>query len=140
MSIRRWAAKIDKAQPLIVEALRKAGYRVELIRKPVDLVVRHPTWPVNRWMMAEAKTPRSKKSTQARKRNDQEEQDQFCNAFGVPRWTTPDQALEELGAITERLQMDCAAARESTRADRMENEQAKRERLRSEIAQLGRAI
>lgn len=96
MSHRRWAAKIDKAQPIIVEALRKAGYRVELIRKPVDLVVRHPTWPANIWMMAEAKTPRSKKSTQPRKRKDQEEQDQFCKDFAVPRWTTPEQALKEL--------------------------------------------
>lgn len=96
MSIRRWAARADKAQPAIVEALRAAGYRVELIRKPVDLAIRHPRWPANRWMLAEAKTPMSKKSTQPRKRKDQEEQDQFCKDFAVPRWTTPEQALEEL--------------------------------------------
>lgn len=37
----RRAAQIDKNQPAIVEALKRVGVAVELIKKPVDLLICH---------------------------------------------------------------------------------------------------
>lgn len=39
MSIKRWAAKADRNQPEIVAALRACGCSVEVIGRPVDLLV-----------------------------------------------------------------------------------------------------
>ena len=98
MSIWRRAARIDTTQREIVQALRKAGYVVEIIRKPVDLAVRHPRWPVNRWMFAEAKTPKSAKDSAPKKRTDQLVQDTFCELQGIPKWTSAEQALREVAS------------------------------------------
>lgn len=99
MSIHRYAARVDKTQASIVEALRMCGFHVELIRKPVDLAVRHPSWPANRWMFAEAKTPKGKKQV-VYERPDRKKQTEFCKEHSIPFWTSPDQALRELYAIS----------------------------------------
>lgn len=53
MSIQRWAAKSDANQGQIVRALRAAGYRVWIIRRPVDLLVRTK----GGWLLMEVKVP-----------------------------------------------------------------------------------
>lgn len=99
MSIRRWAARVDTTQKEIVAALRSAGYHVELIRKPVDLAVRHPRWPVNRWMFAEAKTPEGTKTKRVYTRAKMKKQTDFCKDQSIPLWTSAEQALRAVGEI-----------------------------------------
>lgn len=100
MSIRRWAANADTTQMPIVEALRKAGYVVEIIRMPVDILFRHPTWPANVWKLADAKTIREgNKKVYIDKR--QKKQNEFIAAHSIPKWTSPEQALREIAEIRE---------------------------------------
>lgn len=100
MSIRRWAARVDTTQKEIVAALRAAGYQVELIRKPVDLAVRHPRWPLNRWMFAEAKTLEGTKTKRVYARAKSKKQTDFCINQGIPLWTSAEQALKAVGEVT----------------------------------------
>lgn len=98
MSIRRWAARTDLTQQAIVEALRKAGFVVEIIRKPTDILFRHPTWPANQWRLAEAKTiSAGEKRLYTRAR--MKKQTDFCDRHRVYRWTSPEQALREVADV-----------------------------------------
>lgn len=82
----------DSSQPEIVKTLRDHRYEVDIQRKPVDLRVRHPSWPWPIWFEIECKTPTGKKQ-QPRKRKDMQEQDEYCARIGVPKVTTGEQAL-----------------------------------------------
>lgn len=90
----RRAAKPDDAQPKIVKALREAGCRVEIIRQPVDLLVRFWSNKYRHfiWTPMEIKTPT--KTGKRRKRLDQKAQDDFIAETGTPVVLTKEEALE----------------------------------------------
>ena len=95
MSLNRYAAKVDSIQEKIVDGLRAKGYRVEIIGRPVDLLVGRLFLHGNfRWWLLEVKTPT--KSGKIRKRKDQEAQDQFIRETNTPRVTTLEEALTAL--------------------------------------------
>lgn len=95
----RRAAKVDTVQQEIVEGLRAAGYRVEIIGKPVDLAVFvqpfGSTSPA--WLMVEVKTPT--KSGKRRRRADQEAQDAFIAETGTPVVMSLKEALAALEGL-----------------------------------------
>lgn len=84
MSLRRYAKRADSTQGAIVEALRKAGIKVWIISKPCDLLTYYPAY--KRWVPLECKPPK-------RKRNDQPEQDDFLESYGVARVRSPQEAI-----------------------------------------------
>jgi hypothetical protein len=95
MSINRWAKKQDSSQAAIVADLRRAHVVVEIIGKPVDLMVRLRSWPVNRWALIEVKSATSEgKIPSIDKR--QKAQNQFCADYHVPKFTNAAQILEYL--------------------------------------------
>ena len=99
MSLPRYAAKVDTVQNEIVEGLRERNYRVEIIGKPVDLLIGVPTYswkksPIAFWKLLETKTPT--KTGKIRKRKDQEAQDKFCEETSTPRVTSLEEALKAL--------------------------------------------
>ena len=98
MSYMRYARKNDKSQPEAVAELRKLGYIVEIIGKPVDVMVRHHLWPENVWCVAEFKTPNAKGEVVMRK--DRVDQQSFCNDHNVPYWTGIESALNYLQLAT----------------------------------------
>lgn len=93
----RRAARKDSSQEAIVKALRQAGCKVEIIGRPVDLLVRY--WSsIHRhflWTPMECKTPT--KTGKRRKRTDQEKQDAYIEENCVPVVKTPDEALRAVG-------------------------------------------
>lgn len=93
----RRAARVDLAQAEIVEELRRLGYRVEVISRPVDLLVGLIYSSGTRWRILEVKTPT--KTGKRRKRKDQEEQDRFIAETGTPVVTSLEQALEALRGL-----------------------------------------
>lgn len=97
MSLNRYARRVDTTHPQIVEDLRACGYLVEIIGKPVDIAVRHPTWPANTWAMMELKTPNKKDGYTPRK--NQQKQTEFCMAHGVPFVWETEAALSYLRAF-----------------------------------------
>lgn len=60
MSLHRYAAKRDTSEPGIVSALEAAGFDVERMSKPADLLVRRPWYPRGVNLVLECKTPRGK--------------------------------------------------------------------------------
>lgn len=86
-----YARKRDTSEAGIVQELRKNGYIVLLLNEPTDMLVRHGSWPLNVWVMAEAKTPKKGK---LKLRKDQQEQQEFCSTHGVPYW------IDGLSALT----------------------------------------
>lgn len=103
----RRAAKVDSVQAEIVEGLRKAGYWVEVIGRPVDLLVGR-LWEEAHletgekklgatWYLLEVKTPT--KTGKRRKRKDQEEQNKFIAETGTSVVTSLEQALEALRGL-----------------------------------------
>src|ERR1700686_785964 len=98
-----YARKVDHSQADIVKGLRDAGYWVEGIRRPVDLLVGlkkvniyddegfSPIW---RWTLLEVKTPT--KTGKRRSRTDQALQDQFIKETGTAVVTTLEEALKAL--------------------------------------------
>jgi|SRR5688500_9553889 len=91
----KYRAKTDATQGDIVEALRKAGWEVHVIRKPVDLLcLKHGTA-----RLLEAKTATGKRKPAAKWRKDQQTQNEFCRRTGTPRVTTAEEALRALGEI-----------------------------------------
>jgi hypothetical protein len=80
----RRASKVDNTQKSIVEGLRKCGYRVEIIKQPVDLCVMVGK---NYWRLLEVKN---------RKRNDQPKQRLFLSETGTPVVSSVEEALEAL--------------------------------------------
>jgi hypothetical protein len=91
----RRAAKVDATQKDIVDALRKAGAQVWVIKQPVDLLV----YFRGRWQPMEAKTGRGKKLAVYRDKR-QEAQSEFLDSTGCPIVRTPEEALRALGAIS----------------------------------------
>lgn len=87
MTIKRWAAKRDEAEPPIVVALREAGALVELLDYPCDLLVRFRGRP--HLLEVEGVNPYRKRS---------KEQLEFLLAWEVPRVKTKEQALAAIGA------------------------------------------
>jgi hypothetical protein len=88
----------DTTAPAIVEELENRGYIVEKIGRPVDLLVRHPSWPLNTWRLLECKSPSGKAGT-LKLRADQEEQQKFCAEHGVPYVMSGFEALAALGVV-----------------------------------------
>ena len=80
----RRAAKVDSAQQEIVDGLRRCGYRVEIIQRPVDLLVQVGK---NYWRLLEVRSC---------KRNDQKKQQDFIAQTQVPIVATVEQAIAEL--------------------------------------------
>ena len=93
--MRRYAAKVDASQALIMAAIRAAGGECWWIREPCDLLVHYRGWHV-----LEAK-PDTR-----RKRKDQPAQDAFLKAFSVPVVRTPTEALQAIGAVQNANQSD----------------------------------
>jgi hypothetical protein len=102
----RRAARIDTVQAEIVEGLRKAGYRVEIISRPVDLLV--GIWGgigvgmfyrqiIRRWTPMEVKT--LTKTGARRVRRDQEAQEAFIRETGCPVVTSLKSALKALESL-----------------------------------------
>lgn len=95
----RRAAKVDTAQQSIVDGLRAAGYRVEIIGRPVDLAIRvqlfGSTSPT--WVFMEVKTPT--KSGKRRPRADQEAQERFIRETGCPVVMNLQEALRALESL-----------------------------------------
>jgi hypothetical protein len=82
-----YARKVDLTQKAIVEGLRAHGYRVEIIWKPVDLMVSTGgVW----WRLLEVK----RKSGLRRK--DQPSQNRFVDETNTPIVSSLEEALEAL--------------------------------------------
>lgn len=92
MAWNRFARKADATTQRIVDELRAVGYRVEHIGRPVDLLVTHPSWPVNTWKLVECKTPKGKRA-ELKLRKDQQKQQDFCAEHGVPYVMTGEEAI-----------------------------------------------
>lgn len=88
----KYAAKADSTQQPIMEAIRKAGWEVYLIRKPVDLLCIKGSCT----QLLECKTPTGKRKPSARWRKDQQEQNEFILRTGTPRVTSAEEALQVL--------------------------------------------
>lgn len=82
----------DNSQDNIVKALRKIGCIVELIGRPVDGLVTHPSWPSNTWRLVEFKTPT--KAGKLQLKASQVKQKAFVATHAIPYLTTPEMALE----------------------------------------------
>lgn len=96
MSYTRYARRADTTQETIVGELRARGYIVVIIGRPTDLLIRHPSWPLNTWKLLECKSP-SGKGQKLKLRKDQEEQQQFCALHGVPYAISAIEALHAMG-------------------------------------------
>lgn len=100
MSYKYQRSKPDASKDTIVTELRTRGYEVHLIGRPVDCLVRHPSWPLNTWRLLELKTP-SGREQKLKLRKDQEDQQKFCAEHGVPYAISPLEALHAMGeAVT----------------------------------------
>ncbi len=98
MSIQRWAARTDTSQQPIVNALRKAGWSVWFIGRPVDLLC----WKHGRgFQLLECKTARGKKTPKAVIDKRRIEQNEFIELTGVRRVCSPFEALLALGETVE---------------------------------------
>lgn len=98
MSFARFAKRTDTTQQAIVDALRAAGWRVDVIGRPVDLLV----WKRGRGFMAlECKTPRGKRQPKAIVDKRQREQNEFIAETGTSVVTSPFEALLAVGEKVE---------------------------------------
>lgn len=100
MSRFRRAAKIDSAQPEIVEGLRARGIDVWIVGYPVDLLLwfwceRHCD---RCFMLLEIKSPTGKKAPKARFRQEQKEQNEFLERTNTPAVISLDGALFAINA------------------------------------------
>jgi len=91
VSLSRYAKKRDNAEAVIVEAIRKAGWRVWLLDKPCDLVC----WKDGSFRCLEVKTIRGKKG-QVYADARQARQAEFLELTGVTIVKTPEEALRVL--------------------------------------------
>lgn len=89
MSRRFFPAHRDHSEPLIVEALQKAGWHVWKTL-PCDLLLWKEGYG---FRTLENKTPFNKNGS-PRKRKDQQAQDEFLALTKTPRVTTPEAALK----------------------------------------------
>lgn len=99
MSAPKYAKKVDLVQTEIVEGLRAAGWRVQIIGQPVDLLVgrKYASGSQVEWQLLEIKTPT--KTGARRSRRDQEAQDAFIRETGTPVVTSLSSALRALEAL-----------------------------------------
>lgn len=95
MSLNRYDAKRDTAEPLIVSALTSAGYEVQRLPRPADLAVRKPWYPRGVNLLLEVKTPQGKLGT-LRVRKSQTAQNAFLERGGALKVGTPEAALDAL--------------------------------------------
>lgn len=94
MSYQRYAKRTDKTQAEIVEAIKKAGWSVWIIGRPVDLLC----WRPDRgFRCLECKTAQGKKNPKARIDKRQKEQNDFIETTGTGRVCTAFEALLALG-------------------------------------------
>lgn len=95
MSIHRHATRVDTTQAAIVDAVRKAGWNVTVLKWPVDLLCdKH-----SQVRLLECKTPTGKRKPKARLDKRQVAQAEFCARTNTPYVTTPEEALRALGEI-----------------------------------------
>ena len=87
MSFNRYARKVDSTQADIIDALRKAGVRVDIIGRPVDLL----TFYRGRWLPVECEGTAKKRT-----RKDQERQKAFIEQTGCPVVKTAEEALNAI--------------------------------------------
>lgn len=85
--------RCDASTQQIVDEPRALHYTVIHVGRPTDLLVRHPSWPINSWRLLECKTPKGKKRV-LKLRKDQQEQQDFCADHFVPY------VLDGLSAVT----------------------------------------
>lgn len=85
----------DATASTTIDAMRKAGYVVEAIGRPVDVLVTHPSWPANIWRLIELKSPQGK-AEKLKLRTDQEAQQTFCTLHGVPYLLNGEEAIRWL--------------------------------------------
>lgn len=97
MSLPRYAAKRDTSEPGIVEALKRAGFTVERLAKPVDLAVRRHWYPRGANVLLECKTPKPNGTLPERK--DRAVQTAFCDAGGALKVGTPEDALTAMAVF-----------------------------------------
>lgn len=95
MSLRRWAARADKSQSVIVDAIRKSGWAVFVIGRPVDLLC----WRRDKgFKCLEVKTDKGKRKERIVIDKRSAEQNEFIELTGTPRVCTPEAALEFLNS------------------------------------------
>jgi hypothetical protein len=92
MSIHRYDARPDKAQPAIVAAIRDEGWDVYLIRLPCDVMCWHPI--LDRWQTLEIKTP--ERNGKHYEREKDAKQREFCERTNTPIVWTSEMALQAL--------------------------------------------
>lgn len=99
MSIKRWAAKTDTSQRVIVEGLEKSGVRVWVIGQPCDLLCYYWSNPLQRfvWQPLEVKTAQGKRNPKARIRKSQVAQNEFLELTRTPVVTDLSTAFAALG-------------------------------------------
>lgn len=95
MGLNRYAKRRDISEPSIIVALENAGWLVEQLDRPVDLLC----WKGGVVKLLECKTGRGKRLTVVRDKR-QKEQTDFLILTGTPIVCTPEQALRALGEIT----------------------------------------
>lgn len=95
MSFNRYARRKDTTTDSIVTELRARQYIVYHVGRPTDLLIRHPSWPLNTWKLLECKSPSPRGTLKLRK--DQEEQTKFCAEHGVPYAMNGAEALMAMG-------------------------------------------
>lgn len=92
----RRAAKVDTAQPHIIDALRKAGVQVWVIKLPCDLLTLYH----GRWLPLECKT--ASKTGRIAKDKRQADQIAFLEQTSCPVVSTPEEALLAVSVYGER--------------------------------------
>jgi hypothetical protein len=92
MSFNRYDRKVDSTQGDIVKALRRAGVRVEIISRPVDLLTLYR----GVWKPIEVEGTAKKRT-----RRDQEKQKAFIAQTGTPVVKTVLEALQAVGVPHE---------------------------------------
>lgn len=90
MSLNRYAAKRDKVEASIVDALRAVGAGVWKLKEPCDLLVRFKGY----WFVLECKDPGVKRPDKR-----QERQNEFIATTGCPVVRTVTEALIAIGAL-----------------------------------------
>lgn len=86
MTLNRYAARNDYSQPDIVAALRKAGYTVDIIGWPVDLLLHSPN---NKVSLMECKN----EDWNGKWSKKQKAQEDYCREHGVPVVRNANEAL-----------------------------------------------
>lgn len=102
---RRQVTRIDGPQAEIVQALRKVGCRVELVGRPVDLLVHHARWGDHWWRLLEVKETTGKRAPKPRLDKRQKAQAAFLAETGTPVVTSPIEALRALHLIEFNLEV-----------------------------------